>query len=95
MTLGGGAADVYHATKDGVRWLVVVVGHSRGEYPELSEGDINAMLIAVARDNPDRALLVTDKFGPYVMYEKEKRDPRCRFITRERLQVFVDSFALN
>jgi hypothetical protein len=95
MTLGGGAADVYHATKDGVRWLVVVVGHSAGEYPELSEGDINAMLIAVARDNPDRALLVTDKFGPYVMYEKERRDPRCRFITRERLQVFVDSFALN
>jgi hypothetical protein len=38
---------------------------------------------------------VTDKFGPYVMYEKERRDPRCRFITRERLQVFVDSFALN
>jgi hypothetical protein len=95
MTLGGGAADVYHATKDGVRWLVVVVGHSSGEYPELSEGDINAMLIAVGRDNPDRALLVTDKFGPYIMYEKEKRDPRCRFITRERLQVFVDSFALS
>lgn len=95
MTLGGGAANVYHATKDGVRWLVVIVGHTKGEYPEVSEGDINAMLIAVARDNPNRALLVTDKFGPYVMYEKERRDPRCRFITRERLQTFVDSFALS
>jgi hypothetical protein len=95
MTLGGGAANVYHATKEGVRWLVVIVGHSKGEHPELSEGDVNAMLIAVGRANPDRALLVTDKFGPYVMYEKERRDPRCRFITRERLQTFVDSFALS
>ena len=51
--------------------------------------------MSVAEQSPQRAFLVTDKFGPYVMYEKERRDARVRFVTRERLQTFVDGFALE
>lgn len=95
QTGSGATATAYHATRDGRRTLLVVVPHDKGEYPEVSEMTINRFIVAVAQDNPDRALLVSDKFGPFMMYEKEKHEPRCRFITRERLQAFVDSFALS
>ncbi len=87
--------DSYLAQKAGAMSLVVICEHEVGEHPELSERAVNAFVIAVAQTNPQRALLVTDKFSPYIVYEKERSDPRCRFITRERLQPFVDSFALQ
>jgi hypothetical protein len=40
-------------------------------------------------------LLISDKFCPFIVYEKERREPRVHFITRERLQQFVDSLALG
>jgi len=87
-------ADLHTASKAGSNVLVMIVEHRPGEYPELSEAAVNGFAFAVAERNPDRALLVTDAFGPYIVYEKERADPRCRFITRERLQAFVDSFTL-
>ncbi len=85
----------YLAQKAGSVALVVVHEHQEGEHPELSEQAVNSFVIAVAQTNPQRALLITDKFSPYIIYEKERSDPRCRFITRERLQPFVDSFSLQ
>jgi hypothetical protein len=83
------------AQKAGSTSLVVIHEHQAGEHPELSEQAVNGFVIAVAQNNPQRALLITDMFSPYIVYEKERSDPRCRFITRERLQPFVDSFALQ
>ncbi len=94
-TVESGTAEVYMARKAGSEALVVIVPHASGEHPELSERVVNTFVIAVAETNPQRALLITDKFGPYLVYEKERSDPRCRFITRERLQAFVNSFALQ
>ncbi len=91
----GGTAEMYTTRKAGSETLVVIVPHGHGEHPELSERVVNAFVIEVAQQNPQRALLITDKFSPYVVYEEERSDPRCRFITRERLQAFVDSFALQ
>ncbi|MEA3510531.1 MAG: hypothetical protein U9R51_03755 [Actinomycetota bacterium] len=91
----GGTAEMFTARKAGSETLVVIVPHASGEHPELSERIVNTFVIEVAQQNPQRALLVTDKFSPYVVYEKERSDPRCRFITRERLQAFVDSFAIQ
>ncbi len=87
--------DSYLAQKAGDTALIVVSEHSEGDHPELSEQAVNAFVIAVAQTSPERALLITDKYCPYIVYEKERSDPRCRFITRERLQPFVDSFALQ
>ena len=91
----GGTTNTHIATKAGSTALVVVHEHQVGEHPELSEQAVNGFVIAVAQNNPQRALLITDMFSPYIIYEKERSDPRCRFITRERLQPFVDSFALQ
>ena len=91
----GGSGDTFLAQKSGSAALVVVREHQEGEHPELSEQAVNSFVVVVAQTNPQRALLITDKFSPYLIYEKERSDPRCRFITRERLQPFVDSFALQ
>jgi hypothetical protein len=90
-----GTANMHIAQKAGSTSLVVVHEHQAGDHPELSEQAVNGFVIAVAQNNPQRALLITDMFSPYIVYEKERSDPRCRFITRERLQPFVDSFALQ
>jgi len=94
-TLESGNAELYTARKAGTDVLVVVVPYAEGEHPELMERMVNTFTIEVAQTNPQRALLITDKFGPYLVYEKERSDPRCRFITRERLQAFVDGFAVQ
>ena len=91
----GAAENTYIAQKAGSTALVVVHEHQAGEHPELSEKAVNGFVIAVAQNSPQRGLLITDMFSPYLVYEKERNDPRCRFITRERLQPFVDSFALQ
>jgi len=91
----GSSVEMYRGRRGGSDVLVVIVSQTPGGYPELSEQVIDAFVIAVAERNPQRALLITDKTGPYVIHDKEKADPRCRFITRERLQAFADSFALR
>lgn len=87
-------ADVYEASAGGRRSLVAIVEHRPGEYPELSEAAVNEAVLAAVQLGVDSAFLITDKYGPYLIYEKERNGP-CRFITRERLQSFVDSFALR
>jgi len=94
-TVESGSAEMYTARKAGLEVLVAIVPHHEGEHPELLERIVNTFVFEVAQLNPQRALLITDKFGPYLMYEKERSDPRCRFITRERLQAFVDGFAVQ
>jgi hypothetical protein len=91
----GASANTHIAQKAGSTALIVVHEHQAGEHPELSEKAVNGFVVSVAQNNPQRALLITDMFSPYIVYEKERSDPRCRFITRERLQPFVDSFALQ
>jgi hypothetical protein len=91
----GPKGDIFVASKAGKDTLVGVLPHRPGEYPELSENIINQFVVFVAEQRPDRAILVTDKFGPYLIYDKERRNPNCRFVTRERLQSLVDSFALG
>ena len=94
-TVDSGSAEVYTARKAGLEVLVAIVPHHEGEHPELPEQIVNMFVIEVAHLNPQRALLVTDKFGPYLVHEKERSDPRCRFITRGRLQAFVDGFSIQ
>lgn len=94
-SMESGNADVYTARKAGAVVLIVVIPHAEGEHPELREREINTFGIEVAQTNPGRALLITDKYGPYLVYEKERADRRLRFITRERLQAFVDGFAVQ
>lgn len=85
----------YRAFGGGTTTYVQVIAHHPGEYPELEERPITSFLIAFAGSRADRGLLLTDKYGPYEIYRRERANPRCTFITRERLQAFVDAIALG
>lgn len=87
--------STFVATGGGTTTLVVFVDHKPGSYPELDTTAVTEFLVGFANARTDRGLLITDKFGPYEIYEKEKANPRAHFITRERLQGFVDSIAVS
>jgi len=89
------AGDIHSLTRGAESSVMVILRHRDGEYPEVEDHVLAEFAVAVAQANPQRALLVTDKFSPYAMYERERRDKRLVFVTRERLQAFVDSFGLS
>jgi hypothetical protein len=90
-----GKATIYGVQRGGQNTALVIIEHIDGAYPELDEKSFSEFAVGVAHVNPDVAILVTDMYGPYSMYEREKRDKRMVFITRERLQAFVDSFGIS
>lgn len=85
----------HHATKGRSTVMVREVRHARGEYPELSEQEIHRFIMDLARSPMKRGMLVTEKYGPFAVYSLERRDPRIRFVTRERLQKAIDALALG
>lgn len=72
-----------------------VVPHRAGDYPELGEDEIRRFAVDFVESKAARGLLVTEKYSPFEIYERERRDPRVRFVTRERLQHFVDALAIR
>lgn len=90
----GGKADMYGLTRDGKSTMLLILSHAEGSHPELDDTVLARFAVGMAQSDADQAILVTDKYSPYSMYEREKRDVRCVYITRERLQAFVDSFGL-
>jgi len=90
-----GRAGLYGVTRQGHSTVLVTLTHEDGSHPELDERALSEFAVGVAQTNPDQAILVTDKYSPYSMYEMEKRDRRLVFVTRERLQAFVDSFGIQ
>ena len=91
----GRSQNTYVAAAPGSRTYVQVVSHEPGDYPELDEQQIKQFQIGLATAGTDRGILVTEKYGPYMIYEAERRNPKARFITRERLQEFLDSFTMG
>lgn len=87
--------DTRRAMKGGQSTYIRIVPHAEGGYAELDESAIRRFVADFANAKADRSLLVTDKYGPFEVYQRERRDPRVRFVTRERLQKFVDSLALS
>lgn len=85
----------FNASRGGTTTLIVTDPYNAGDYPEVDEQTIRSFVVAVGQGNASRAMLVSEKFAPFSIYEMEKRDPRIRFITRERLQKFVDSMSLT
>jgi hypothetical protein len=88
-------AEVFSVTRAGQRLQIVVLSHVEGDYPEVDDRVLAELAILAASPNVDKVMLVTDKFSPYSMYDREKRSDSVVFVTRERLQAFVDSFGLG
>jgi hypothetical protein len=83
------------ASKAGETTYLVEERHEPGEHPELEESAIRKFLIEFGSSGANRGMLVTDKYGPFEIYELERRNPKVRFVTRNRLQSMVDSLSLS
>ncbi len=91
----GPVDGTWFAEKGGTRTFIREVAHNEDDYPELEDSAINSFLFEFQSSGAERGLLVTDKFAPFSVYDKERREPRVRFLSRERLQKVVDSLALG
>jgi hypothetical protein len=91
----GPRPDTYAATRAGSRAYLRVVEHAPGDHPELDEEEVRRFHMEFVESGTDRGLLVTEKYSPFAVYERERRDPRIRYITRERLQYFIDALAVG
>ncbi|HEU4320992.1 MAG TPA: hypothetical protein VFS66_13045 [Acidimicrobiia bacterium] len=85
----------YMAVKDGVSTYIVTDAYRPGDYPELDESVIRRFLADFSSSGAERGLLISDKYSPFMIHEIEINQPKVRFITRERVQRFVDSMALG
>ncbi len=86
---------VFNAVKDGETTLVVTEGYQPGEHPEVDEGRIRGFAGRFSMSGANRGLFVSDKYAPFMIYDLERNEPRLRFLTRERLQEFIDSMAMG
>jgi hypothetical protein len=88
-------AEVFSVTRSGQRIQIVVLSHVEGEYPEVDDRVLAELAVLTTQPNVDKVILVTDKFSPYSMYDRERRSDALIYVTWERLQAFVDSFGLS
>lgn len=89
------APDTYRADRGGQSTFVRVLAHNPGDHPELAETDIRKFVVDFAGSGAARGLLLSEKWAPFEIHERERRDPRVRFVSRERLQAFVDALVLG
>jgi hypothetical protein len=89
------SADTYRARRDGLTTFVRVIPHSAGSHPELDEHNIRQFVVDFGGSAADRGLLISEKYAPFEIYDRERRDSRIRFVTRERLPGFVDALAIR
>jgi hypothetical protein len=89
------APGSYTAEKGGVTTFIREVPHQPGDHPSLDESDVRRFVVDFQTSRADRGVLVTEKYGTFAMYDVERRDPRTRFVVRERMQRTIDYLALS
>lgn len=85
----------YIGIKGGQSVYILTEAHDPGGHPELDESVIRRFLVDFQSSGADRGMLLSDKYSPFMINEIETHQPKVRFITRERVQAFVDSMALG
>ncbi|HEX6946896.1 MAG TPA: hypothetical protein VF246_06065 [Acidimicrobiia bacterium] len=85
----------YLAIKDGQSTYVYADTHEPGEAPEVEDSVIRRFLADFTTSGADRGMLLSEKYAPYSIHEIESRQPKVRFVTRERIQRFIDGMALG
>jgi len=83
------------AIKDNLRTFIRAEPHLPGSYPELDEHLVRKFIVEFGTAGAGRGLLISDKLGPFMIHDVEATNPRIRFVTRERIQRFIDSMALG
>ena len=85
----------YMAIKEGVSTYILSDAYEDGQHPQLEESVIRRFLADFGSSGAERGMLITDKYSPFIIHEIESHQPKVRFITRERIQRFIDSMALG
>lgn len=83
------------ATKAGSTTFILTDPYTPGDYPEIGDSVLRKFVVDFEQSKASRGMLVSEKFAPFSIYEMERRDPRIRIVSRERLQKLVDSMALG
>ncbi|MCJ7753488.1 MAG: hypothetical protein MUP13_02870, partial [Thermoanaerobaculales bacterium] len=83
------------ATKSGSTTYLREDPYQPGDHPEVDEVTMRQFVMEFVSSGAERGLLISDKFAPFGVYERQKREPRIRFVTRERLQKFIDALSLE
>jgi hypothetical protein len=85
----------WFASKGGERTYIVEERYKPGDHPEIDDAVIRRFFVEFGSAGVQRGMLITDKYGPFEIYDLERREPRVRFITRDRIQKMIDSLALS
>jgi hypothetical protein len=85
----------WFASKGGERTYIVEERYKPGDHPEIDDAVIRRFFVEFGSAGTQRGMLITDKYGPFEIYDLERREPRIRFITRDRIQKMIDSLALS
>jgi hypothetical protein len=85
----------YMAIKDAVSTYIATDSYEKGQYPEIDDAVIRRFLADFGSSGAERGMLISDKYAPFKIHEIEANQPKIRFVTRERIQRFVDSMALG
>lgn len=85
----------YMAIKDGVSTYIATDSYEKGQYPEVDEAVIRRFLADFGTSGAERGMLISDKYAPFKIHEIEANQPKIRFVTRERIQRFIDSMSLG
>lgn len=91
----GPAERTWLAEKGGTVTYIREDPYRPGDHPEVGEETLRRFLVEFTTSGHDRGLFVSEKFGPFAVYDMERREPRIRFVTRERLQKLIDALALG
>ena len=83
------------ASKAGQRTLIREDRYEPGGYPEVEEEKLRSFMVEFASSGADRGSSSATVTAPSASIRLERREPRVRFITRERLQKFVDAMAVE
>lgn len=87
--------NTHMATKGGAKIFISTEAHTDGGHPELDEAVIKKFVFEFGTSGAQWGMLISDKYSPYMIHDVEQREPRVRFITRERCQGFIDSMAMG
>jgi hypothetical protein len=91
----GPGFGMFIAEKAGSRTFIQGDTYRAGDHPQIDEQAIDRFMVDFSVSGCDRGLLVSEKYARFECYDRERREPRVRFVTRERLQKMIDSLALS
>jgi hypothetical protein len=85
----------FYADRVGERTFILEDRYVDGDYTEMDPAGIRRFMAEFENSKAAKGIFVSDKYAPFEIYEWERREPRIRFIPRERMQKVIDALALS